>query len=42
MLDKIDGLIISLDGKSKHLVLFDYGLLNKICDKTVYLISKNK
>ena len=29
-----------LDGKIKHLVLFDYGLLNKICDKIKYLISK--
>ena len=30
--NKIDGFIISLDGKIKHLILFDYGLLNKICD----------
>ena len=29
-----------LDGKIKHLVLFDYGLLDKICDKIKYLISK--
>ena len=29
-----------LDGKIKHLVLFDYGLLDKICDKVKYLISK--
>ena len=38
--DKIDGFIIALDGKIKHLVLFDYGLLDKICDKIKYLISK--
>ena len=38
--DEIDGFIISLDGKIKHLALFDYGLLDKICDKTKYLISK--
>ena len=28
--DKIDGFIIYLDGKIKHLVLFDYGLFDKI------------
>ena len=28
------------DDKIKHLVLFDYGLLNKICNKIKYLISK--
>ena len=38
--DKTDGFIISLDGKIKHLILFDYGLFNKICDKIKYLISK--
>ena len=32
-LDKIDGFIISPDGKIKHLVLFDYGLLDKMCGK---------
>ena len=32
--------IISLDGKIKHLVLFDYGLLDNICDKIKYHISK--
>ena len=26
-----------LDGKIKHLVLFDYGLLYNICDKIKYL-----
>ena len=29
-----------LDGKIKHLVLFDYGLFDKICDKIKYLISE--
>ena len=40
--DKIYGFIISLDGKIKHVMLFDYGLFNKICDKSKYLISKKK
>ena len=35
--DKIDGFIVALDGKNKHLILFDYGLFNKICDKIKYL-----
>ena len=38
--DKIDGFIIALDGKNKHLILFDYGLFNKICDEIKYLINK--
>ena len=38
--DKIDEFIIPLDGKMKHLILFDYGLFNKICDKIKYLINK--
>ena len=38
--DKIDRFIMVFDVKIKHLVLFDYGLLDKICDKTRYLISK--
>ena len=38
--DKIDGFIKSLDGKIKHLILFDYGLFNKICDKIKYVTSK--
>ena len=38
--DKTDGSIISLDGEIKHLVLFHYGLLDRICDKTEYPISK--
>ena len=32
--------LLSLDGKIKYLVLFDYGLFDKICDKIKYLISK--
>ena len=28
--DKIDGFIIALDGKNKHLILYDKGLFNKI------------
>ena len=39
--DKIDGFIIPLEGNIKHLILFDYGLFNKICDKIKNLISKN-
>ena len=38
--DKIDGFIMVLDGKIKHLVLFDYGLFGKICNEIKYLISK--
>ena len=30
---KIDGFIRVCDGKFKHLVLCDYGLFDKICDK---------
>ena len=37
--DKIDGYIIPLNGKLKHLILFDYGLYNKICDKIKCLIN---
>ena len=39
--DKIDGFIIILDGKTKHLVLFDYRLFYEICDRIKYLISEN-
>ena len=39
---KIDGLIISPDGKIKHLALSDDGLLDKICDKIKYLVSKKR
>ena len=35
---KTDGLIIVLDDKTKHLILFDCGLFNKICDRIKYLI----
>ena len=38
--DKRDGFIIVLDGKTRHLILFDYKLFNKICDKIKYLVSK--
>ena len=38
--NKIDGFIMVLDGKIKDLVLFDYGLFDKFCDKIKYLISK--
>ena len=38
--DKIDGFLISFDGKIIHLMLFDCELFNKICDKIKYLISK--
>ena len=30
-----NGFITSLDGKIKHLILFDYGLFNKICGKII-------
>ena len=36
---KTDEFIVSLDGKIKHLILLDYGLFNKIFDKSKYLIS---
>ena len=35
---KTDGLIIVLDDKTKHLILFDCGLFNKISDRIKYLI----
>ena len=38
--NKIDGFNMVLDGKIEHLVLFDYGLLVKICDKIKYLVIK--
>ena len=38
--DKIDGFIMVLDGKIKHLVLFYYGLFDKICDRIKYPISE--
>ena len=38
--NKIDGFIMVLDGKNKHLALFDYGLFDKTCNKIKHLISK--
>ena len=38
--DKIDEFTIVLDGKIKRLVLFVYGLFDKICNKIKYLTSK--
>ena len=42
MLSKIDGFITAADVKIKHLVLFDQWLLDKICNKIKYLISKKR
>ena len=39
-LNKIDGFVISFDGKIKYLIVIDYGLFNKIFDKVKYHISK--
>ena len=39
MFDKIGGFIRVCGGEFRHLVLFDYGLFDKICDKIKYLIS---
>ena len=38
---KIERFIIILDCTIKHLILFDYGLFNKICEKIKYLIFQN-
>ena len=38
--DKIDGFIRVCHDEFRHLVLFDYGLFDKICDKIRYLISE--
>ena len=38
--DKIDGFIRVHGGEFRHLVLFNYGLFDKICDKIKYLISE--
>ena len=35
-LDKIDRFILALNGKIKHLILCNYRLFNKICDKIKY------
>ena len=37
---KIDGLIMIVDVEVKPLLLFDYGLFDKICNKIKYLVSK--
>ena len=37
--DKISGFVIAFDDKNKHLILIDYGLFNKICNKIKYLLS---
>ena len=37
--DKVDGFIRVRGGKFKHLVSFDYGLFDKICDNIKHLIS---
>ena len=39
-LNKIDGFVISFDGKIKYLIFIDYGLFKKIFDKVKYHISK--
>ena len=38
--DKIYGFIRVLDGEIKHLVLFNYGLFDKICDRIKYFTSR--
>ena len=38
--DKIDGFIRVLGGEIKHLVLFDYGLFDKIRDRIKYLTNE--
>ena len=38
--DKIDGCIRVCDDEFRHLILFDYELSDKICDKIKYLISE--
>ena len=37
----IDRFIIPLNGKVRHLILTDYGIFNKICDKIKTLSVKN-
>ena len=39
--DKIDGFIRVCGDEFRHLVLFDYGLFDKICDKIKCLTSEN-
>ena len=38
--NKIDGFIWVCGGEFRHLVLLDYGLFDKICDKIKYVISE--
>ena len=38
--DNIDGCMRVRGGEFRYLVLFDYGLFDKICDKIKYLISE--
>ena len=38
--DEIDGFFRVRGGEFRHLVLFDYGFFDKICDKIKYLISE--
>ena len=38
--DKVDGFIRVRGSEFRHLVLFDYGLFDKICDNIKYLISE--
>ena len=38
--DKLDGFIRVSGDKFRHLVLFDYEMFDKICDKIKYLISE--
>ena len=38
--NNIDGFIRVGGGEFRYLVLFDYGLFDKICDKIKYLISE--
>ena len=38
--NKIDGFIRVCSGEFRHLVLLDYGLFDKICDKIKYVISE--
>ena len=40
--DKIDQFIRVRGGEFRHLVLFDYGLFDKICNKIKYLLVSNK
>ena len=39
-IDEIDGFIRVRGAEFRHLVLFDYGLFDKICDKIKHLISE--